>query len=147
MRLARRIFDMETMAAVALLGMTLVLQDCPDSPNCVSSQASDPQKLVEPFDYQGRKLASAKEALLKALASLPRIEIVSQEGSSLKATATSAVFGFVDELDFIFDDEKKLIHVRSASRTGYWDLGVNASRVEKLRKAFQEALKSHGIST
>jgi uncharacterized protein (DUF1499 family) len=135
--------EMETMAVVALLSMTLLLQDCPDSPNCVSSQASDPKKLVEPFDYSSRDLDSAKNALFKALDSLPRIEIVSQDGNNLKATATSRLLGFVDDLDFIFDDENKLVHVRSASRKGYWDLGVNASRVEKLRKAFQEALKSY----
>lgn len=132
---------MEVMSIVAALSLSLVLQDCPQSPNCVSSQASDPKRLVEPFSYKGRDLASAQKALLKALASLPRIEIVSQEGDSLKATATSRLFGFVDDLDFIFDDKNKLIQVRSASRKGYWDFGVNAQRVKKLRQAFQKALK------
>ena len=132
---------MEVMTIVAALSLSLVLQDCPDRPNCVSSQASDPKRLVQPFSYKGRDLASAQKALLKALATLPRIEIVSQEGNGLKASATSQLFGFVDDLDFIFDDENQLIQVRSASRKGYWDFGVNAQRVEKLRQAFQEALK------
>jgi uncharacterized protein (DUF1499 family) len=134
---------MEALVVAVALSLSLLLPDCPGSPNCVSSQASDPKKLVEPFDYKGRDLDSAKKALQKALSSFPRVEIVSQEGNRLKATDTSRWFGFVDDLDFVFDDENKLIHVRSASRKGYWDLGVNAKRVEKLRKAFQKELKSY----
>jgi len=49
----------------------------------------------------------------------------------------SNVFRFVDDVEFLFDREKKLIHVRSASRVGYSDLGVNRKRVEKIRSLFQ----------
>ena len=50
----------------------------------------------------------------------------------------SSVFGFVDDVEFYFDDCKKTIHVKSASRTGFYDLGVNRRRVEKIRKRFDQ---------
>ena len=56
----------------------------------------------------------------------------------------SAVFGFVDDVEFLFDDGNKVIHVRSASRVGYYDFGVNRRRVEELRKRFMAAGKSNG---
>jgi len=128
---------------VAALAMGLALPPCPESPNCVSSQASDSDQQVKPFSYQGHALPTAKQALLKALSSLPRTEIVLEQGNHLKAAAKSRVFGFIDDLDFIFDDQNKLVQVRSASRVGYWDMGVNRRRVAKLSGAFQEALGAH----
>ena len=132
---------MEFIAVAAAMVLSLALPECPDTPNCVSSQAKDPGQLVEPFSYQGRNTEAAKRALKKALGQLPRTEVVSQHDDHLKAIAKSYLFGFVDDLDFIFDDQSKLVHVRSASRVGYWDLGVNARRVKELRKAFQQALQ------
>jgi uncharacterized protein (DUF1499 family) len=48
---------------------------------------------------------------------------------------------FVDDVEFLFDDTNKKIHVRSASRVGYSDMGVNRKRVEELRKLLNERLK------
>ena len=133
---------MELAALVIALTMTLALPECPDSPNCVSSQASDPNQKVAPFDYQGFSQAAAKAALLAALQSLPHTTVETQDDDHFKAVVKSYLFGFVDDLDFVFDDKKQQIHVRSASRLGYWDLGVNRRRVEKIRRIFQQKLKS-----
>ena len=49
--------------------------------------------------------------------------------------------GFVDDLEFLVDEDRGVVQVRSASRTGYWDLGVNRKRVEALRKAYSEMVE------
>jgi len=59
-----------------------------------------------------------------------------EEGDYLHAEARSLLFRFVDDVEFLFDADKQVIHVRSASRTGYSDLGVNRRRVERIRRAF-----------
>ena len=68
--------------------------------------------------------------------SMKRSEIAIAENNYLHATFTSFLFRFVDDVEFSFDDERKIIDVRSASRMGYFDLGANRRRVEELRKRF-----------
>jgi uncharacterized protein (DUF1499 family) len=112
------------------------LAGCPDSPNCVSSQSDDPEHRVEPLPLQG----SASEALgrLKSvLEAMPRTRIVNDRNSYLHAEATSLVFGFINDLEFLVDEDEQVIHVRSASRVGHSDLGVNRDRVERIREAFE----------
>jgi len=119
------------------------ISDCPSSPNCVSSLAQDQDHHVSPFDMD-LPPDQAWEALKRALGSEPRIRIVEEdrEHGYLRAEATSRIFRFVDDVEFQLVPEQRLMHVRSASRVGYWDLGVNRRRVERLR----EALKREGLS-
>ncbi len=70
-----------------------------------------------------------------AVLSLPRTQIVAESGEYLHAECSSAVFGFVDDLELQLRPQSGLIAVRSASRLGYRDFGVNRKRVEKLRAA------------
>ncbi len=109
---------------------------CPSSPNCVSSQSSDTDHFVDPLVYRGT-LEGAKAQLIQVLTSLPRTKIVKEEPAYLRAESTSLIFRFTDDLEFAFDDIQKLIHVRSASRVGYSDLGANRKRVETIRRRFQ----------
>ena len=67
----------------------------------------------------------------------PRITIVREEEGYMHAEARSLLFRFVDDVEFLLDADNRLIHVRSASRTGYSDLGVNRRRVERIRTAFE----------
>jgi len=67
---------------------------------------------------------------------MPRTRIVKEEGGYLHAEVRSFLFRFVDDIEFLIDTEQSLIHVRSASRTGHSDFGVNRRRVEHVRKAF-----------
>jgi uncharacterized protein (DUF1499 family) len=115
------------------------LKPCPDSPNCVSSLSSDPRHRVAPIVYTGSP-AEAREKLLGVIRSLPRTTIRSKEGPCLQVEFTSALFRFVDDVEFCFDEAEKLIHVRSASRVGYWDLGANRRRVEEIRRMLTRAL-------
>ena len=109
------------------------LAPCPSSPNCVSSQADDELHRVAPLTYVGTG-ADAMARLAATLRALPRATLVTAGESYLHAEFRSAVFGFVDDVEFLLDDAAKVIHVRSASRVGRSDLGVNRRRVESLRK-------------
>jgi uncharacterized protein (DUF1499 family) len=117
------------------------LSECPDSPNCVSSQTAKKDHAVDPLSYNG-SYSEAKEALLSTISSLPRTKIIDDNGRYLHVTFTSRLMRFVDDVEFLFDDTNKQIHVRSASRVGYSDMGVNRKRVEDLRKLFNERLKT-----
>ena len=76
--------------------------------------------------------------LKSALGTESRLSIVEDTGSYLHAEARSLVLRFVDDAEFVLDPEAGVIQVRSASRTGYSDFGVNRRRVERIRKAFSE---------
>ncbi len=103
--------------------MTLrTLAPCPSSPNCVSTQAQDQGHAIAPFRYR-KSRAEAKEALKDVIRSLPRTKLVEEDESYLHYEFTSLLLRFVDDVEFLFDDEAKTIHFRSASRTGYGDLG------------------------
>ncbi len=114
------------------------LPPCPSSPNCVSSQATDADHAIAPFKIVGN-IEEAWTALKKALISQSRTVITDETGNTLHAQATSLVFRFVDDIDAILDTDARLIHIRSASRTGYGDFGVNRKRVEMLRSQLQQA--------
>ncbi len=68
-----------------------------------------------------------------AIATLRRTKLVEEDESYLHFEFTSLIMRFVDDVEFLFDDESKTIHFRSASRTGYGDLGVNRRRMEEIR--------------
>jgi len=108
------------------------LVSCPSSPNCVSTQAQDAGHAIAPFRYR-KSRAEAKEALKEFLRSLPRTKLVEEDETYLHYESTSLLLRFVDDVEFLFDDESKIIHFRSASRTGYGDLGVNRTRMEQVR--------------
>ncbi|MDP2098115.1 MAG: DUF1499 domain-containing protein [Methylobacter sp.] len=114
------------------------LPSCPGSPNCVSSQTTSDGHFIAPFKITGHS-EDAWIALKKALLSQSRTVITQETENALHAEATSLVFRFVDDIDVILDKEAGVIHIRSASRTGYGDFGVNRRRVEMLRAQLQQA--------
>lgn len=111
------------------------LSPCPDSPNCVSSQSTDKKHYIEPLRYQGT-LAETRGRLVSVLYSISRSTVVTVQENYIHAEFTSRFFRFVDDVEFYFDDNHKTIHLRSASRTGYSDLGVNRKRIERIRNRF-----------
>ncbi len=108
------------------------LRPCPDKPNCVSSQAIGIHA-IEPIRFQGSP-ESAWKCLIDLLRRLPRLRIMTQTDSYLHVEARTRLFGFVDDVEFLLGGD--VIHVRSASRLGYSDLGVNRRRVEAIRREF-----------
>jgi uncharacterized protein (DUF1499 family) len=110
------------------------LAPCPGSPNCVSSEAATAEQRVVPLRYDG-DAARARARLLDVLNSMERARIVQSTDDYLHAEFRSAVFGFVDDVEFYFSPPG-FIQVRSAARTGYYDFGINRERVETLRVRF-----------
>ena len=115
------------------------LGPCPASPNCVSTKAQDEGHAIAPFHYR-KSRAEAKEALKEVIRSLSRTKLVEEEESYLHYEFTSLLLRFVDDVEFLFDDETKTIHFRSASRTGYGDLSVNRQRMEQVRALVEQRL-------
>jgi len=118
-----------------------LLKPCPSSPNCVSSLAEDPLHAIAPINHKGLTIAEAAEKMLSILKQEKRCTIVKAETGELMyihAEYRSAVFRFTDDVEFLFSSGENLIHVRSASRTGYSDFGVNRKRIEHLRELFNK---------
>lgn len=93
---------------------------------------------MDPIPYGGTP-GETRERLLGVLRSWPRTRIVRDEPGAIAAECRSRIFRFVDDVDFRFDDEARLIHFRSASRVGRSDFGVNRKRMEGIRKAYEAA--------
>ncbi len=115
---------------------THLLAPCPDSPNCVSSLATDEERRVAPLQVaETRKASMARlQALLRQL---PRVEFDVVGQSRIQARFSSRILRFVDDVTF-YVREDGVVEVRSASRVGYWDLGANRRRVESLREQLAE---------
>jgi uncharacterized protein (DUF1499 family) len=113
------------------------LETCPVSPNCVVSQNADKVHQIPAIEYH-RDRSEAKEVLLKVLSVTPRTQIIEQTDNYIHAEAKSRIFGFIDDVEFYFPKDTKAIEVRSASRVGESDLGVNRRRLEQIRLALQD---------
>lgn len=108
-----------------------VLRPCPSSPNCVSSEAATPaEKRVTPFPAPNGP--GDMDRLASLVASWPRTDVISRTEGYLHAESTSRLMRFVDDVEFRYDAAAGVIHVRSASRLGESDLGVNRKRVDGL---------------
>lgn len=108
------------------------LAPCPNSPNCVSSFSQDASHKIEPLTYNSTPTV-AMANLKQAIASLEKTKIIDQTDNYLYVEFTSSLMGFVDDVEFLLDEGAKVIHVRSASRLGESDLGVNRKRIETIR--------------
>jgi uncharacterized protein (DUF1499 family) len=114
------------------------LAQCPKTPNCVNSQAVGEKQYIQPIRYEGTR-EDARARLLQILGSQKRAKILTAQENYIRAEFTSALFRFVDDVEFYFPKEKskeRVIHIRSASRIGYSDLGVNRKRIERIRSEF-----------
>jgi len=112
------------------------LMPCPESPNCVNSQqTADDAHLIAPIDFIGtRQQAQAK--LLHVLTDAERANIVVVEDNYIRVEFTSKIMRFVDDVEFYFPSTSSdhiIIQVRSASRIGHSDFGVNRERIEQIR--------------
>lgn len=114
------------------------LPSCPSSPNCVSSQASD-SHFIEPLPII-EDTEAAIVSLRKILERRADTTIVSIDARSIRAEFRTTL-GFVDDGLFVLDIENKVVHVRSASRLGYWDMGKNRRRLEEIRQECQNRVK------
>ena len=114
-----------------------LLKVCPESPNCVLSQSTDPRHKILPLSFSG-SLELAKKKLNNVINLMGNSKFVTFKKLYWHIEFTTRWLGFVDDVEFHFVESQSLIHVRSASRVGYWDFGVNRKRVEAIRLQFGE---------
>lgn len=113
------------------------LKAAPRTPNCVNSQSTAGYSKIAPLTYKG-----------DGKAALARIQLIVESNSAAKvieirtdyfyAQYTTKLLGFVDDVEFYLDEKAGVIHVRSASRLGKSDFGVNRKRVESIRDTFSK---------
>lgn len=117
------------------------LRPCPESPNCVSTYATDELHSVEPISLTVTpdQAAAAARAALQAL---PRTKLISESAGYLHAESRTAVFGFIDDVEVLVvpDGDGSVLHFRSASRVGYGDAGTNRRRYHAFAEAVENAL-------
>jgi uncharacterized protein (DUF1499 family) len=113
------------------------------SPNCVSSQADplDAEHYIAPFKFTGAPV-EAIAALRSIVDGGARTLVVRHEGDYLYAEYKSRLMGFVDDVEFHASAREGVIHVRSASRLGRRDFGVNRDRIESIRARFESAQRA-----
>lgn len=109
------------------------LTACPDSPNCVSSQSSDPAHAMPPIPVPQNE-PDMMARIARTIAQQPRARIVTHNDHYLHAEFRSFLFRFVDDVEFFLDDSQHVVHFRSASRVGYSDLGANRRRMQRLKE-------------
>ena len=114
-----------------------LLSPCPGTPNCVSSQEKNSQHRIQPITFEG-SLELAKEKLHRVINSMRGTRILTQDVIYWHVEFTTQLLRYIDDVEFYFDGTQSLIHLRSASRQGFWYLGVNRRRVETIRSRFEE---------
>jgi uncharacterized protein (DUF1499 family) len=113
------------------------LRPCPGSPNCVSSEGGPSGSSVLPIAWSGSADDAIRE-LGSLLSRMPRVTVVASDRGYLHAEFRSRLFGYVDDFEARWDGAARCIQVRSASRSGHSDLGVNRRRVEWVRSALEK---------
>ena len=112
------------------------LAECLETPNCISTQADNPEQLVSPM-LLNQSVEEVQQQLEAIICSMPRSRMVTSVPGYFHAEFRSLILGFVDDVEFAIDESQKLIHFRSASRVGKSDLGVNRDRWEAIRSRYQ----------
>ncbi|MFK5952216.1 MAG: DUF1499 domain-containing protein [Desulfobacterium sp.] len=113
------------------------LLPCPDSPNCVTSQAKTGKQAVRPLIYSTDK-ETAYAKIKQIVANQENATIVAETNEYLHVEFRSKFMGFVDDMEFWFPEDQPVIHLRSASRLGHSDFGVNGKRVQHIRALFEK---------
>jgi uncharacterized protein (DUF1499 family) len=103
------------------------LAPCPSPAHCARA------------DWASADPEAALASLLPVVEALPRTQVLESSGDYLHATCTSALFGFVDDLELHADPRTGVVQARSVSRLGDSDLGVNGRRLANLERALAEA--------
>ena len=121
------------------------LKPCPESPNCVSTQTKQKSKQMDPipFALDPKEIIKVIKGVVE---NLPNTHLEKESPNYLHYTFKSRIFRFTDDVEFVIDAGKKLIHFRSASRTGYSDMGVNKKRMTELTAGIEQAMESRTTS-
>ena len=116
------------------------LRPCPGTPNCVSSMATDKEHFIEPILIPASP-DETRDIILKALDEFSRVKVTEAQVNYIHAEFTSLIFRFVDDVEFYFpksESDVVRVDIRSSSRVGRSDLGVNRKRMEAIREKIEE---------
>jgi uncharacterized protein (DUF1499 family) len=116
---------------------------CASSPNCVSTQSDQKKKLFPVLEYD--RLSEPKQMLKELVLSMERVKLLVEESDYLHFEFTTSIGKFKDDVEFYFPGDKRIIHMKSCSRVGHWDLGANRRRLKKIRRAFKKALAAKQV--
>ncbi len=111
------------------------LAPCPDSPNCVSTQSEVKRHAMNPLPFVRTREAS-RERILSILKGMKRSTIVTITETYIRAEFRTALWRFVDDVEFFLDENARLVHFRSASRVGTYDFGVNRKRMKEISEKY-----------
>ena len=112
------------------------LAPCPNTPNCVSTQATG-SAFIEPIPFTS-SLPEAQQKIVSILQGLPNAEIITNEPTYIHAITKSPTMGYIDDVEFYVDEATSQIEFRSAARLGRDDLSANRKRMEAIRLSFEE---------
>ena len=113
---------------------------------CVSTDNPNSESYIKPLKYASQ-MEDAKKKLLDIIKSYGRTKIIKDEGNYIHSEFRSFTWGFIDDVEFYFDDENKEILLRSSSRIGNDDSGENRKRIERIRILFEGKSLKEIIST
>jgi uncharacterized protein (DUF1499 family) len=148
-RWKRKLLLVAAFSIIALYGLSMTssrpsnlgvregqLAECPDSPNCVSTQTDRQTHRMESLPFSGER-DDAVEKIKQIVARVSsRVKLVEEKEGYLAYEFTSLMFRFIDDVEFLVDDEAGVVHFRSASRVGHSDLGANRRRMMKFSEEF-----------
>jgi len=146
-RIARRLILLPIVAVVGLFFLSLTapapeglgassgqLAKCPETPNCVSTQAGDESKKMEPIPFESEPADMLAKIKSTIASDFSRAKLITESDNYLHFEFRSMLFRFVDDVEFLVDDNNSTIQFRSASRVGHSDLGANRKRMTKIRE-------------
>ena len=113
------------------------LAPCPESHNCVSTQAEDAEHAINPIAFS-EPLEQVQDRMMTILNTIPRTKVIVNEPGYIYAEFKTAIMMYTDDVEFWFDEDAGLIHFRSASRLGYSDMGLNKRRMESIRHQYMQ---------
>lgn len=110
------------------------IKKCPSSPNCVCTLAEETgRKKMDALTYRA-EMSEAKNALKEMVAGIGNTRLIEEGDAYLHFTFKTKLGGFIDDVEFEFNNDKKEITFRSASRVGWSDMGANKRRMKKISK-------------
>ena len=115
------LFDPITLNACEIVNIDDSLSDCKITTNCI---------------FQTWKVDDSEKAfteLIQILENTPRLQIIKKEKHYIQAIATSRIMKFIDDIEIKKINQDNILQVKSSSRLGFYDLGVNKRRVQTLR--------------
>jgi len=112
------------------------LHPCASKPNCVCSQGSPAERTVAALPIGNLEPTAAFERARDSVESLPRVALITVSPGYARYECSTQLFRFVDDVELLLDAPAGVIHIRSSSRVGYSDMGVNRKRVDAIRSMY-----------